>query len=111
MTESVDGGSQPSSIGLTASSTHLAYNIYLANRFLTLAQPIICALTLNCLTHMIMCLVPIELLHIGTVKIINFIELKHVLHVPGIHFNPISIPKLCEDMGCTFTFTASTFFI
>ncbi|XP_048502864.1 uncharacterized protein LOC125498655 [Beta vulgaris subsp. vulgaris] len=47
----------------------------------------------------------IQVKHVGNIKLGSLLELKNVLHVPGFHFNLISIPKICQDDSYTIKFT------
>ena len=46
--------------------------------------------------------------HIGYVLLPGNITLRNVFHVPDFHYNLISIHKLCLDLKCDITFSASS---
>lgn len=46
--------------------------------------------------------------HSGDVMLNSGIKLHNALHVPGFHFNLISILKLCRDTSCSVSFTNDT---
>lgn len=49
----------------------------------------------------------IQITHIGTIILNDFITLHQVLYVPGFHFNLISIPKSCHDFSGIVSFFAN----
>lgn len=42
--------------------------------------------------------------HIGTVLLLNGVNLKHVLYIPAFKHNFLSINKLCENLNCKVVF-------
>lgn len=47
----------------------------------------------------------VKIIHMGTIKLNNFLTLKNVPHVPTFQFNLISIQKICSDHDLMINFT------